>query len=362
MQLKSPIVILLFLLFGLSNISQSQNVNIPDVNFKALLVGNPLINTNGDGEIQVSEATVFAGTIDVSNRYPKSYEKHIYNLIGIEAFRSLTKLDCSENLISSLDVSANNALETLYCNDNPFLKTINLRANPSYLKDLDCRMCGLTSLDLSTNKALRFLHCSGNNLTCLTISGISTLILLDCSYNELTHVDLSGVSLSGFDCSNNRFASLDISAQTALEFLYCNNNQLTSLNAKNGKRPHVWTRDNPNLTCIQVDDVAFSELQFSKDIDPWTRFSETCTVGVNNISNTGINLFPNPNNGIFTISGLPMNKALCIEIYNLLGEEIYSRTISQPVSYINISNSPKGMYFVKVGDGKKIYTNRIEIK
>ena len=36
--------------------SFGQDVNIPDVNFKEYLVGEPLINTNGDSEIQLSEA------------------------------------------------------------------------------------------------------------------------------------------------------------------------------------------------------------------------------------------------------------------------------------------------------------------
>jgi len=34
----------------------AQNVNIPDANFKAYLVGNSEINTNGDSEISVAEA------------------------------------------------------------------------------------------------------------------------------------------------------------------------------------------------------------------------------------------------------------------------------------------------------------------
>ena len=38
-----------------------QNVNIPDTNFKAFLVGDTAINTNGDTEIQVSEANIFSG-------------------------------------------------------------------------------------------------------------------------------------------------------------------------------------------------------------------------------------------------------------------------------------------------------------
>ena len=37
-------------------IGLGQNVNIPDANFKAYLVANSLINTNGDTEVQISEA------------------------------------------------------------------------------------------------------------------------------------------------------------------------------------------------------------------------------------------------------------------------------------------------------------------
>ena len=37
---------------------KAQNVNIPDANFKAYLVGNTSINTNLDSEIQVTEASV----------------------------------------------------------------------------------------------------------------------------------------------------------------------------------------------------------------------------------------------------------------------------------------------------------------
>ena len=57
--MKKLLLILLFLPF----IGFGQNVNIPDANFKAYLVGNSAINTNGDSEIQVSEATAFNGAI-----------------------------------------------------------------------------------------------------------------------------------------------------------------------------------------------------------------------------------------------------------------------------------------------------------
>jgi len=57
----------ILILLCLPLMTLGQNVNIPDTNFKAWLVGNNLINTNGDTEIQVSEATAFSGTINCSN-------------------------------------------------------------------------------------------------------------------------------------------------------------------------------------------------------------------------------------------------------------------------------------------------------
>ena len=46
--------------------AQAQNVNIPDANFKAALVNNASINTNGDAEIQTSEAAAYTGAIHAS--------------------------------------------------------------------------------------------------------------------------------------------------------------------------------------------------------------------------------------------------------------------------------------------------------
>ena len=76
----------------------AQVVNIPDANFKEVLVDDSSINTNKDAEIQVSEAVVYTGKISVFNR-------EIVDLTGIEAFVNITKLDCNSNFIKTLDVS-----------------------------------------------------------------------------------------------------------------------------------------------------------------------------------------------------------------------------------------------------------------
>ena len=91
--------------------AHAQNVHIPDAKFKAALVANKAINTNGDTEIQVSEAAVFSDTIDVSY-------KEIADITGIEAFTALTKLYCTKNQLTVLDVSKNTALTHLYFDEN----------------------------------------------------------------------------------------------------------------------------------------------------------------------------------------------------------------------------------------------------
>ena len=89
----------------------AQIVNIPDANFKAALVAGTLINTNQDSEIQVSEASAYSGTLNVSNL-------NISDLTGIEEFTFLIVLDCSYNSLITLNVSNNIALADISCSDN----------------------------------------------------------------------------------------------------------------------------------------------------------------------------------------------------------------------------------------------------
>ncbi|MDA7763031.1 hypothetical protein N8927_07545 [Crocinitomicaceae bacterium] len=152
---------LLFLsVFSSANLF-GQNVYIPDANFKALLVGNSDINTNGDTEIQVSEANSFNGAIDCEGL-------NISDLTGVETFSALTELYCVGNQLTSLDVSQNTALSYLECFGNQ-----------------------LTSLDVSQNTLLNLLFCDDNLLTSLDVSQNTALVEFGCSYNELTCLDVS---------------------------------------------------------------------------------------------------------------------------------------------------------------------------
>src|SRR5436309_2628760 len=91
--------------------TNAQNVYIPDAHFKAVLVGNSHVNTNGDTEIQVSEAAAYTGFLIIN-------ASGIYDLTGIGAFTALDSLDCSNNHLTILNVSANTNLTFLQCSNN----------------------------------------------------------------------------------------------------------------------------------------------------------------------------------------------------------------------------------------------------
>jgi len=298
---------------------KAQNVTIPDANFKAYLIGNAAINANADAEIQVSEASSFTGSIvcDYIN---------ISNLTGIEAFTQLTGLEVPNNNLTQLDLSSNTQLTILRCQGNL-----------------------LTSLDVSANTNLVLLHCYVNQLTSLTLN--AGLGWLDCGTNQLTSLDLSNnTDLYSVNCSYNQITALDVSANPNLYELFCRDNQLTSLNAANGNNTNyqVFTAmNNPSLTCIEVDDAAYSTANWT-NINGAASFSEDCGLGIESATQTVLNLYPNPVNDLLNIE-LKANTS--IQLLNVLGEVIQTQNIQQGISSINVSNLNSGIYFIRTENG-----------
>jgi hypothetical protein len=312
-KMKKNCILLMLIFLGLNNVTNAQNVNIPDANFKAALVANTAINTNGDAEIQVSEASAFTDTIDVSS-------SGINNLTGIEAFTVIHKLYCYNNYLTSLNVSANTALIDLNCY-NDHLTSLNVSANTA-LTLLNCGKNQLTSLNVSANTALTFLGCYINQLTSLILPSSTALTTLNCDQNQLTSLNVSGcTALTYLGCGSNQLTSLNVSANTALTALGCSsnqltnlnvsanttitnlgcyenlltnlnvsantalislscfNNQLTSLNVKNGNNTNLVNfnaTNNPNLSCIQVDNATYMNAHWAGYKDVTASYNTNC--------------------------------------------------------------------------------------
>ena len=300
---------LLLLLLALPLFSFGQNVNVPDANFKAYLVNNTAINTNADNEIQVSEASAFNGIINLT-------QMNIYNLTGIEAFVSLTYLECSS--------------------------------------------AQLTSLDVSTCAALTTLLCDFNNLTSLNVTGCTALTTLLCHNNQLTSLDVSTcTALTDLIFSNNQLTSVDVSACTALTFLSCYNNQLTNLNVKNGNNINILFIDyflaynNPNLSCIEVDNVAWSTANWP-NIDATASFSLNCSgAGILDINERNtLMLYPNPTNGDFTITGLELvGTVSSLSLTDMNGKVV--KVLDTKSTKFSMDSIKPGVYFLNIRSGNK---------
>ena len=303
-----------------------QNVTIPDVNFKAFLVGNTTLNTNADTEIQVSEAQAFTGSI-VCEGFS------ISDLTGIEAFISLTELNCANNSLTSIDLSANTTLTSLNCSSNQ-----------------------LANLDVSANTLLTNLNCTDNLLTTLNVALNIELVYLSIYTNSITSIDLShNAALTNLWCMFNPLTSLDISQNVNLTFLQANNCSLSSLNLANGNNTNfigAVVNNNSNLTCIKVDDAAYSAANWtSSDFnkDAGANYSETCTgtAGITTIQQNNMSLFPNPAEDNLNII---LSESSSIYVSDINGKPIMTSE-SKLTHHLNVSNLKAGIYLIQTENG-----------
>jgi uncharacterized repeat protein (TIGR01451 family) len=303
--------VLLFIPILFLTTTTAQIINFPDANFKAKLLeasatisfgiasiqtpdanGNVssfnTIDTNGDGEIQISEANAI--------QYLNISYAGITNLEGINNFTNLVFLNCSVNQLTSIDDSVLNNLQFLNCSNNqiPSLDVNSLSSltklecsfnqlqsitliGLTNLTYLDCRSNQLSSINVNGLINLNALYCGSNQLQDLDLSGLVNLQILMCEFNQLNSIDVSGlISLQQLFCYDNLLSVLDVSGLTNIAIIECSNNQLESIFIKNiNEFWLLYFDNNPNLQYICADDQNLSLVQ--QKINEYG-YAATCTV------------------------------------------------------------------------------------
>ena len=228
----------------------------------------------------------------------------------------------------------------------------------SFAGTLNCFNLGIADLTgIAAFTALTHLYCERNQLTNLDVSANTALVGLSCYDNQLTSLDVSAnTALAGLSCYNNQLTSLNVSANTALILLYCDNNQLTSLNIQNGKNlstPNPWfTADNnPDLSCIQVDDSAWSARNWT-NIDSTVSFSTDCNFATSNSKSVeqipNLKAYPNPTNGVLFLSlGKHYNKVK-VQVSNIMNQVVFSKYYNGVQNLDLNLEGATGVYFVKI--------------
>ncbi len=376
---------LLFCLIFYANAVFAQLTYVPDDNFEQELIYLGYDDVIDDYVLtaNIIEVTV----LDVSSR-------NISSLAGIEDFAGLKHLNCEFNELSTLDITQNVGLLTLMCFSNQ-LSQIDFSQNPLLyflrcefnqlthldfsqnldLTDLYCENNQLNQLNISQNTVLRVLHCNSNDLNNLDISQSSALEYLACENNQLTHLDISqNTALTQLFCRDNYLTLLDTSQNLALTQLWCRSNQLINLNfsqnvnlaevkchfnqlinldLRNGNNTNIPNDSfnafsNPDLTCIFVDDAAWSIANWT-NIDSNSTFVETqaeCdALGLDEIEfNELIEVFPNPTNDSLNIRLTNGIESSEVVLYNVLGNSI----IKTNNNFMDVSNLETGIYILRI--------------
>jgi len=307
-----------------------QQTYVPDDNFEQALINFGYDNVLDDYVTTANINTIVSLFVHLQN---------ISDLTGIEGFSALQNLHCHGNQLISLDVSSNTALTVLFCHSNQLtdldlsnntvLGSLSCYDNPLTslnistaiaLTELRCWNSLLASLDVSNNLSLEFLACLNNQLISLDVSQNTALRELYCHNNQLTNLDIgNNTTLDTLKCSGNQLTTLDVSGATALAKLKCSGNQLTSLDLRNGNNTNIIylkCADNPNLSCINVDDSTYSTSNW---------------IGVDFEFNSQ-HYFSNNCSGTTDIEEYTTNKEL-LKVTDLLGRETKGKK-NEPLFYI----------------------------
>lgn len=421
---------LLLTFFILTQFCSAQNITFIDPALKNFLliakinfntdatnyVDYPPIDANADGEISYSEALTVVGLnfgySNITNLsglqyftnvkailtyyadFPVFYQPTLVNLehlsllnsVGITSLSSvdvsanlnLRKFQCTSDLITTLNLSANTQLRDvdIYC---PSLTSLNLNnlanlKNLSYLGNLptidlsdainllSLNCVGnnfnislpsqnlLTSLDLTNQTKLISLNLTGNNIASLDLSNCPNLEILNIADNGIVSLNINNVEyVRQFFCEDNLLTSLDVSEMFNLKNFNCRNNQLTSLSTNNDIiEEYIDFSGNPDLAsvCCDANEVVYMQ-NLCNVYD-----NDAAVVSGNCANGNRISMYPNPVKDMLHLSA--NFNIVRVEVYSTNGVLVMTSDSVSNAIEMNTLNS--GMYFIKIYSSKEVNT------
>jgi len=229
---------ILFLVITFTTFCKAQIVNIPDNNLRLALLNHiPVIDTNSNGQIEISEAQLITDELILNN-------KSITNCTGIEAFVNVKKINFANNnlastvssplvfnsllLLEELDLSNNNQILAVNCNQITPLKKLFLDRDVSsvllnsqtQLLELKCASATFVSLSVFNKVLLQKLNIyiietDYPDLSLGTLNNLTELNL-DSYFNGVSLNTFTGNVPSLYKIS---FNNISISSQISFSFL-----------------------------------------------------------------------------------------------------------------------------------------------
>ncbi|MFT5819081.1 MAG: hypothetical protein ACI8ZM_000303 [Crocinitomix sp.] len=278
---------------------------------------------------------------------------------------NLQDLLCENNLLTSLDLSLNTELElvSLYYNE---LTGLDLNSLAS-LAQLDCRFNTISELDVSNNTELWELSISNNEIAEVDFSNNPNLIYLDCNYNPFTELDLThNDSLKALNCIGGNVKNLNLDNNSGLESIHLEHGIFEGLSIQSGNNiimdswGHVFLDDNPLLTCVMVDDPAFSTTNWT-EVDGILNFSLECDYSnVEEVVVFEFKVYPNPTTEKLNLETNVSN--LEMRIYAISGEVLLHEKLNSGNNSIDVSALSQGVYLVQLIGNGQVYIEQIIVQ
>ena len=127
---------------------------------------------------------------------------------------------------------------------------------------------------------------------------------------------------------------------------------------------HAFANDQASVVfqgSISTNSYLISNAVELTGCSPITKKIITAGVVENNTGNDGINIYPNPSNGVVKFSSnqsIELSNLIKVQIFDLNGRKIFTSEINPNSDSIDVSSYSKGMYIISIDDG----LNRISKK
>ncbi|HEX7415184.1 MAG TPA: T9SS type A sorting domain-containing protein [Bacteroidia bacterium] len=328
--------IILIVIASINEKAQAQPfVLIPDVNFANYLGVLIPAAMHGDSLNTTSTLVTTMTSLNVSGR-------SIANLSGVQYFTSLIDLDCSSNSLTSLP-TLSNALNQLSCEHNALTT---LPALPSSLTQLDCGANSLASLPTLPN-SLTSLSCYQNSLTSL-LPLPTSLIHLWCNYNSLTSLPSLPNSLTLLGCDHNNITCFPTFPTS---ITYTNNF---------GIDPNPYN-------CLPNHILGMSSTDLAKPLCAAGNSNGCAVAGIQQVAgiNEQVTVYPNPASTSINVTlRQAQGTTASIEIYNTIGERVYSSPVGggkDGALAINVSDLAEGVYTISITTNVGVVNKRVVI-
>jgi hypothetical protein len=312
----------IFTLLFLTLITHSvtaQVTAIPDPAFEQALID---LNIDSDGTVNGQVLT--SDVASITSLYISSgYQDYIYDVTGLEAFTALITLKVGGTMIEELDVSTLVNLKSLDCTDNM-----------------------LTSIDVSNNTLLEYLDISSVG----DVLPINSIIEVDLSHNpNIKQLVAVGANhkINLKNGNNNPDMKINISATDVLIGYppgFINGNTCIEVD---------------DAPLAQNNQYPYSEWIITHNLQTYS-FTDLCTLTTPAFTQNQISIYPNPATDVVYINanGNTVSQATLYDISGCVVRE-YTNVAGAGIS---ISGLQKGMYVIKIESGNNSTTQKILVQ